>query len=168
MDRVSRVIRFLAAFAALFVVVAIVVAIHHHAVFLALAPALLLFGTTVVTYGWPATGTVAPTVTQAMNQNSITAQVSMLNTDTVATIVHNWGAAAIAVNPNSSTEIGNWPTELFPFVIVNIDSTATTTVQPLFQVSVADTNQVVITKNTTVGTQGTFDVVLIRPHSYIK
>jgi hypothetical protein len=167
MDRISR-FGFLAVAALLFAIGAAHVFHNPHQAVLALAPFAFAFGTVVVTYGWPASGTVAPTVQQAMNQNSITAQVSMLNTDTVATIVHNWGAAAIAVNPNASAEVGNWPTELFPFVVINIDSTATTTVQPLFQVSVANTNQVVITKNTTTGTQGTFDVVLMRPHSYMK
>jgi hypothetical protein len=102
-----------------------------------------------------------------MNQNSLSAQVTALDADTLITIVHNWGAAAVA-NGVPASDVASWPSELFPFVIAQTDSTATTTLVPLFTISVANTHQVVIVKNTSVGTQGTFNVILLRPHSYIK
>ena len=140
-----------------------------HAVTKVVSPfAMLLFGAVVVNYKTPfGNGTVLPTVTQMMNQNSLSAQVTALDADTLITIVHNWGAAAVASGV-SAVDVANWPAELLPFVQINLDGSATSTVVPLFTVSTANTNQVVITKNTTVGTQGTYDVILLRPHSYIK
>lgn len=170
----SKVYRF-GFLAALVLMLALGAALIHgfgfdpHAVTKVVSPfAMLLFGAVVVNYKTPfGNGTVLPTVTQMMNQNSLSAQVTALDADTLITIVHNWGAAAVA-NGVPASDVASWPSELFPFVIVQTDSTATTTLVPLFTISVANTNQVVIVKNTSVGTQGTFNVILLRPHSYIK
>ena len=122
-----------------------------------------LFGTATLNYKYPLAGTVAPSSTLMQAHNILTAQAIFADADTLVTITHNWGLPA-----TDFQGFPNGPAALFPAVIVNIDAASTTTVQPIFTVSLTNTNAVVINKPTTVGTQGTFDVVILRPDQVIK
>jgi hypothetical protein len=122
-----------------------------------------LAGAVVVNYKYPVAGTVAPTSTVMKQHNALTAQVTALDADTVITITHNWGL------PSTDFQgFPDGPAALFPAVIINVDGGSTSTIQPLFLVSVTNTNAVVINKPTTVGTQGTFDVMILRLTSLAK
>lgn len=117
-----------------------------------------------VNYKYPISGTVAPTASTMRQHNIVTAQVNALDTDTVITITHNWGLS-------STTDFQGFPegpAGLFPVVVINEDVSTTGTVVPLFTINLANTNAVVINKPTTVGTQGTYDVVVIRSVAAIK
>lgn len=116
----------------------------------------LLAGTVTTTYKYPVSGTTPPTLLQALTANILTAVVNMADSDTVITLTHNWNL--------STAELA----DLFPLVNVNIEGDATTTVQPIFLVSLTNSSVVTINKPTTVGTQGTFVCVLLRPHTIIR
>lgn len=105
----------------------------------------------VVNYKYPVSGTVAPTAAVMRAHNEINALVTCLDADTVITIVHNWGLPAKDV------------TGLFPFPVIIADVSSTGTVVPLFTYNNSNTNQVTINKPTTVGTQGTYNVMILRP-----
>lgn len=122
-----------------------------------------LFGAVVVNYKYPNTGTVAPTSTAMQAHNELNAQVTALDADTVITITHNWGLLA-----KDGQGFPDGPAGLFPAVIINLDVSTTSTIEPIFTVNLANTNAVVINKPTTVGTQGTYNVVILRPTSMIK
>ena len=122
-----------------------------------------LLGTATVTYKYPVSGTVPPTVAIMRYHNEVNALVNAGDADTVITIVHNWGEAL--------KDFGGFPdgpSGLFPVVVINVESDSSTTVQPFFTVSLASTNQVVINKPTTVGTQGSFIVQVLRPTSLAR
>ena len=120
-------------------------------------------GLVVVNYKYPLAGTVAPSAALMRAHNALTAQITALDADTVITVIHNWGLATKGV-----TGFPNGPNALFPVVIVDINGDSTGTVQPIFLVTLTNTNQVTINKPTTVGTQGTFNVVLLRPTTLIE
>ena len=122
-----------------------------------------LAGAVVVTYKYPVNSTTAPTTSTMLQHNLLTALVTALDADTVITITHNWGL------PNKDGQgFPDGPAGLMPLVIINLESDATTTVEPVFLVSLANTNSVVINKPTTVGTQGTYIVQILRPTSLAK
>ena len=116
-----------------------------------------------VTYKYPISGTTAPTIAQMQNKHALTALVTALDADTVITVTHNWGLANTDFQGSP-----DGPAGLFPLVIINLESDATTTVKPIFQISLTNTNAVVINKPTTVGTQGTYIVQILRPTSLAK
>lgn len=133
------------------------------AVQLAFTSMAFLAGAVVVTYKYPISGTTAPTIAQMQNKHALTALVTALDADTVITVTHNWGLA------NTDFQgFPDGPAGLFPLVIINLESDATTTVEPIFQISLTNTNAVVINKPTTVGTQGTYIVQILRPTSLAK
>lgn len=155
-------------FRVLFLVAAILLCvgaifIHAPAMKLALMNLAFIAGAVTVTYEYPVSGTTAPTATLMQNHNEVNALVSAADADTVITITHNWGL------PSKDPEgFPDGPAGLFPIVVINIRSDATTTVEPIFQVSLTNTNAVVINKPTTVGTQGTYIVQILRPTSLAK
>ena len=113
-----------------------------------------VMGAVTVTYKHPVSGTTPPTILQAMNCNTVTALVNLLDADTVITITHNWQISAARL------------AKLFPIVeqpVANSDST--NTIQPIFLVALTSSSVVTINKPTTVGTQGTYRVTLLRPLS---
>ena len=117
----------------------------------------------VVTYKYPVSGTTAPTAAVMRAHNELNAQVTALDADTVITITHNWG-----FGDKTPTGFPDGPTGLFPVVDITLDGSATTTIQPIFLVTLTNTNAVVINKPTTVGTQGTFNVVLLKPSTIVR
>jgi hypothetical protein len=137
--------------------------IHDQAIRLALATLPFLFGAVVVNYKYPVASTTAPTFTVMKQHNALTALVTALDADTVITITHNWGL------PNTDFQgFPDGPAALFPLVAIFLESDATTTVEPIFSVSLTNTNAVVINKPTTVGTQGSYIVQILRPTSLAK
>jgi hypothetical protein len=146
----------LALAAALLCVLAVLLAFHtgYHPLLLA-AGLIGLAGTVVVTYDYPVSGTTAPTVVQTgpNGANMVTATVFMADTDTTATITHNWGLPATA------------PGQLFPVPIFFIQSPGTA--EPIISFVLTNTNAVVMNKVSATGSGGTYGVVLLRPHSII-
>jgi hypothetical protein len=132
----------------------------HQLAFTSLA---FLAGAVVVNYKYPVASTVAPTSAVMQAHNELNAQVTALDADTVITITHNWGLPS-----KDGQGFPDGPAGLFPAVIINLDTSTTSTVAPIFTVNLANTNAVVINKPTTVGTQGTYNVVILRPTSMIK
>jgi hypothetical protein len=122
-----------------------------------------LAGAVVVNYKYPVSTTVAPTSLVMQAHNELNAQVTALDADTVITITHNWGLPS-----KDGQGFPDGPAGLFPAVIINLDVSTTSTIEPIFTVNLANTNAVVINKPTTVGTQGTYNVVILRPTSMIK
>jgi len=150
--------------AALLMVLMLAAAFLHNSHLAMLASGLaFMAGTVVVNYKYPVAGTVEPTAAVMRVHNEVNAQVTALDTDTVIAVIHNWGLAS-----KGPTGFPDGPPGLFPVVIIDIDGSATTTVQPVFLVTLSNTNQVTINKPTTVGTQGTFNVVILRPTTLIR
>jgi hypothetical protein len=110
-------------------------------------------GASTVTYGYPAVGTVAPTTAQAAIQNVLTCTVQFGDTDTTATITHNWGL--------STTQ----NTALFPLVSIALSSTPTTAIP--ITLGVLGTNTVTVLKASAGGSAGTVTVNLMKPHSLL-
>lgn len=108
-----------------------------------------------ITFQYPVVGTVAPTQLQALGVNMVTATLNWSDSETSAAIVHNFKL--------STTQLAN----LWPVVIVDVRSDSTSTVVPLIAVALTDSSTVTISKPTTVGTQGTLIVVIMRPFSEI-
>jgi len=111
---------------------------------------------TTVTYKYPVSGTTPPTLLQALGANTLTAVVNLADADTIITVVHNWKM--------SSADLTN----KFPLVDIHADGDSLGTVLPLFMVTLTDSSTVTINKPTTVGTQGTFVVVLLRPNTLTR
>jgi hypothetical protein len=100
-------------------------------------------------------GTTAPTATQSQTVNAVVVQLTMGDTETTATITHNFGltaAQAAALQPyiqwyisSLTTNTGTWPLFL-AFALTN-------------------TNVVTVTKATDTGTGGVYTVIIRRPYS---
>lgn len=108
-----------------------------------------------VTYAYPVSGTVAPTIAQALGCNSLTCQVQCSDADTTAVITHNWQLTTAQLN------------SLFPFIgwYENAGGAGTA----LAQLSFALTNSVsvTVTKASATGSGGTYTVILQRPFSEV-
>ena len=122
-------------------------------VFLLLASLTALAGVT-VTYAYPVTGTVAPTVAQARHCNALTAKVVFADGDTTATITHNWQESTTAL------------AELSPWCRVYNDTLGTAL--PYLSFVLTDSVSVALLKAAGNGTGGTFVVILERPHSIVR
>ena len=112
-----------------------------------------LAGVVVVTYERPVVGLTAPTVAQAANCNMVNAVVFMDQTDTSAVVVHNFGISA--------TDLA----QLFPVPIVYYRNANTAPVA--VSIDISNTNQITITKISANGSQGTFNVIIMRPNTII-
>jgi len=108
------------------------------------------FGVVVVTYKFPVSGLTAPTDRQVYGLGIVTAQVFMADTDLSAVITHNFGLTAAEL------------ADLFPIPIVN--ATAGATAFDGFTYS-ATANTLTLTKPSAVGSGGTFNVAILRPHT---
>lgn len=107
-----------------------------------------------VTYQYPVSATtVAPTTAQAGTTSIITASVQMGDTDTTATLTHNWGLTA------------GQNTALFPIYHAYLTNTPTTALP--ITVSALGTNTVTLAKASATGSSVTTTVTLQRPHSII-
>ncbi len=115
--------------------------------------ALGLAGVVTVTYERPVQGTTAPTAAQSANCNMVTAQVFMDQTDTTAVVVHNFGI--------STTDLA----QLFPVPVVYYRNANTAPV--VVSIDISNTNQITITKVSANGSQGTFNVIILRPNTII-
>lgn len=104
-----------------------------------------------VTYAYPVAGTVAPTILQALGCNMLTAQVVTNDADTTAVFTHNWQLSTAQLN-------NLWP-------LVSYTLNAPGTAAPLLSFALTNSIAVTMTKNSLVGTGGTFTVVLLRPFS---
>ena len=134
-----------------FMVAVAVFALHIHVsvpAFLTFIASMGMIGST-ITYLGPGTGTTAPTTAQAANVQSLAATVNFGDSDTTATVTHNFqssAAALLALRP--------W---------VNIYAAAGGTAYPALSWALG-ANAVVITKgNTTTGSGGTYNVIIQRP-----
>lgn len=107
----------------------------------------------VVTYQYPVIGTTAPTAIQMFELSSLTAQVSMGDTDTTGAIVHNWGLTA-AQN-----------TALQPWLSYWLQTPGTAI--PILSFALS-TNSVTITKVSVTGSGGTYVVTLQRPNTIVQ
>jgi len=96
---------------------------------------------------------VAPTATQAVND--VGAIVTWLDADLTAIVTHNFGLTATQ------------NTQLFPIVIVNIDSTSTGTANPTITVT-RSLNNITLTKVSAAGSGGTLAVTCLRPFEPTK
>lgn len=106
-------------------------------------------GTTVLT-----SSTIAPTAIQALGFNSLVAEVGLADADTTATITHNWGLSS-----NAASLFQPW---------VTVYASTSGTIYPQLAFSVANTNAVVVSKTTGVGSAGTYIVTLQRPNSIVQ
>lgn len=134
-----------------FLSVALVVHSQHpvNAVMWALSTLSLMAGAVTVTYKYPISGLTAPIASQVYGLGVVTAQVNAADTDTSIVVTHNFGLSAAEL------------ADLFPLVLIN---TTAAGVSPAFTFS-KGTNSVTITKASTSGTGGTFDVIILRPHT---
>lgn len=108
-----------------------------------------------LTYFYPVAGTVVPTILQALGVNMITAKLNWSDSETTALFTHNFQL--------STAQLAN----LWPIIDINIDAASTTTVMPILGIALTNSSVVTISKPTTVGTQGTLILVLLRPFSEI-
>ena len=113
-------------------------------------------GVVVVTYTWPilttGTTTVAPTASQMASVPVLTAQVFFADTDTIATVVHNWGLP------------GSFNTAGFPIVIMtkSLGGASDSSFATNFTIGLS-TNSVTINKiGLGTGQGGTYFVTLLR------
>ena len=119
-------------------------------------------GTVSVTYCTPILGTpstTAPTAAQAAQVVKQMAQVSFLDTDAVATITHNWGAAGKITNSS--------PGWLLPIVMFNksLGGASDSSFATEFTFGLTNTNSVTMTKiGLGTGQGGTFNVYLRIPY----
>ena len=109
-------------------------------------------GASTVTYGFPVAGTTAPSAAQAATQTHITATVQFGDTDTIATVTHNWG---LSTTQNSA---------FFPEVDMQLNSSPTTAIP--FILATLGTNSVNITKASATGSAGTLIVHVRRPAAF--
>lgn len=98
-------------------------------------------------------GNTAPTAAQAANLNSLVSTVVFIDTDTTATIIHNWGLNAAQLLAGQ------------PWISSYWSVLGTVPVQVSFAVS--NTN-VIITKASAAGSNGTLVVILENPNSLIQ
>ena len=122
----------------------------------------LALGTVAVTYGsfqdgggpggGYTGGTTAPTTSQAQVVNSIIAQVFMADTDTTATITHNFQLTAAQL------------AALYPWICWYVAqfTSSNVQVQPLLSFALG-TNTVTITKASATSSGGTYNVIVQRP-----
>lgn len=108
-----------------------------------------------VTYAYPFAGTVPPTVTQALNNSTLTAQIGFIDGDTTAVVTHNWQS------PTSDL------TSLFPTLKTYLNTVGTGGV-PVLTWALTNSIAVTVTKVAGAGTGGTLTVVLERPHSIVR
>lgn len=107
-----------------------------------------------VTYQYPVSGTVPPTAFQVASE--VNATVNWLDTDTTATVTHNFALAATD------------PAALFPVVVITENVNSAGTVAPAVVINKTSTNAVVLTKSSAAGSGGTLDVAVLRPHSMMR
>lgn len=107
-----------------------------------------------ITYAHPVAGATAPTAAQASRFNLLTCKVLMADADTQAVITHNWRVSTAKL------------AKLFPLACVYTETPGTAAAI----LSIKHTNSVAVTltKDTAVGSGGTFVVVLHRPHSIVS
>jgi len=108
-----------------------------------------------INYRYPVAGTTAPTAAQVVNLSAVTAQFIMVDSDVVATIVHNMAI--------STTNLANG----FPFVQMRLTSAPTTSIVDQFTVDVIDGNTVTVNKTAATGSACTGEVVILRPNTSI-
>lgn len=133
-----------------------------------LVPALLMLGTGIagtvtVTYasfqdgsglhGGFTGGTTAPTQAQSATVNAVVAQVSMADTDTTATVTHNFGLTAAQA------------AALQPYITHYIQSLGSNTTAPVFTFALTNTNVITVNKVSNTGTGGTLVVIVRRPQT---
>jgi hypothetical protein len=99
-------------------------------------------------------GLVAPTATQSQTVNAVCAQVFMDDTDTTATITHNFGLTTAQLAC------------LFPFIQWYVDTfkNPSTAIYPVLNWTRA-ANTVTITKVSATSSGGTYNVIIRRPWS---
>jgi hypothetical protein len=109
-----------------------------------------------LTFKYPVSGTTPPTAAQAAAVNCITALANALDADTALTITHNLALAA-----------GD-PASLFPVVNVQLDSSSAGTIYPIVTLSLSNTNSVLATKGSVLGSNCTLQITISRPHSIVR
>lgn len=115
-----------------------------------------LVGVVTVTYKYPVSGLVAPTAQQVRVLSMVTATLNWGDTDTSATITHNFGL--------SSAELA----DLFPVPVVYAIALNGSPSAPAPFVNLTDGNTITITKSSVTNSGGTFNVVVFRPHTNMR
>ena len=119
-----------------------------------------LFGVVTITYEFFITnnlqsGTTPPTQAQALNENMLNATLNWADSDTTATLTHNWNLSAAEQSA------------LLP--IVSVMPAQSNTGTTVVAVSLPQgTNAVTLTKLANVGSGGTVVVYMLRPNSLIR
>jgi hypothetical protein len=111
-----------------------------------------------VNYEYPGLGlgTNPPSIAQIALLSAVTAQVVFGDADTTAAITHNFGI--------STPNLGS----LFPFVGYYPTLLGTNPAAAVVSAALTNSNVVTLTKSaTTAGTNGTYNVILLRPNSLI-
>lgn len=109
-----------------------------------------------VTYEAPVAGATPPTAAQVAQLAIVSATVNMADGDTTATVTHNFG------NP------GYGPTDTsqgYPVPIAYYTAAGT---GPVVLVWVVNSTTAVLTKASSAGSGGTFQVVVLRPHTRMR
>lgn len=113
----------------------------------------------VITYEFASGATTTPpTATQAFNENSLAANVTFLDADTIALITHNWGM--------TTTQLAT----LQPWADFYPSAVGTATIYVQMSLALTTSVSVGLVKTTTgagTGVGWTWVVILQRPHSMI-
>lgn len=108
-----------------------------------------------INYRYPVSGSTAPTAAQVVNNSLVTAQYVMVDSDVVATIVHNMALSA--------TQLANG----FPVLSNRLTSAPTTSIVDLFTVDILDSNTVTVNKTAATGSACTGEIAIFRPNTDI-
>lgn len=131
---------------------------HLLAVFL-MRYGFLAFGVVTSTYnffqaGILTSGTTPPTAAQALNENMLNVQLNWADSDTTATLTHNWNMSAAE------------QTALLP--ITTIFPTQTNTNTTVVAVTAQGTNSITVGKQANAGSGGTYVVQMLHPNTLIR
>lgn len=107
-----------------------------------------------ITYKYPVSGTVAPTVAQALAANMVVAEVVMADADTTAAITHNFQSSAADL------------AAFFPSVSIYASGSGTAASTVI--ATLTSSTVVTLTKSTAAGSAATFVVQLARPNTLVR
>ena len=100
------------------------------------------------------TGTTPPTLAQALNENMLNVLLNWADSDTTATLTHNWNMSAAE------------QTALLP--LMSIFPTQTNTNTTVVAVTAQNTNTVTVGKQANAGSGGTYVVQMLHPNTLIR
>jgi len=110
----------------------------------------VIFGTATVIQTFPLAATF-PTSAQAVNVNTQISRVVMADTDTLATLTHNWLLTAAQL------------AQFLPLISWYVENPGVS--YPVVSFALTDSNTVTMAKTVATGSGGTYVVSLFRPYS---